>query len=225
MTEEDVIERVYKLLMVGDIGTGKTCLIKRYTQNAYSIHYKSTIGTDFGVKCMKWSDGSLFRLQLWDIAGQERFHSLTGTYYRDGVGGFVVIDITRFDTTLNGARQWKKDLDNKAMFMGTDNPIPVLLLVNKMDQINKYIDDEDVINEWKETKEKLDNLVRDHGFIGWVETSAKDNIGIDEAMRTLMTEVLKREKEVIPEEEPDISIINDRTLRKIDNRDMDNCCS
>lgn len=60
---------MYKLLVVGDIGTGKTSLIKRYVHNVFSMHYKATIGVDFALKVIQWDPSTVVRLQLWDIAG------------------------------------------------------------------------------------------------------------------------------------------------------------
>ena len=68
---------LFKILVIGDLGTGKTSIIKRYVHNIFSMNYKSTIGVDFALKVIQWSLDTVIRLQLWDIAGQERFGSMT----------------------------------------------------------------------------------------------------------------------------------------------------
>ena len=123
---------LFKVLVVGEIATGKTSLIKRYVHNIFSDHYKSTIGVDFALKKIKdLRPNSLIRLQLWDIAGQERFGNMTRVYYKEAHGAFIVFDVTR-DETFDLAQRWKKDIDNKVTLPNGD-PIPVVLLANKCD--------------------------------------------------------------------------------------------
>merc|ERR1719420_2009997 len=132
MAEDDgVTEYLYKVLVVGDIGTGKTSIIKRFVHNIFSMHYKSTIGVDFALKVINWDANTVVRLQLWDIAGQERFGNMTRVYYRDAAAAFVVFDLTR-RTTFEAVRKWKEDLDSKVIT--TDGAkIPTILLANKSD--------------------------------------------------------------------------------------------
>merc|ERR1712063_149256 len=110
--ESNVNEHLYKVLVVGDIGTGKTSIIKRYVHNIFSMHYKSTIGVDFALKVINWDDNSVVRLQLWDIAGQERFGNMTRVYYKEAVGAFVVFDVTRV-STFEAVQKWKSDIAGK----------------------------------------------------------------------------------------------------------------
>jgi Ras-related protein Rab-32 len=177
---------MYKILVVGDIGTGKTSLIKKYVHNIFSPHYKSTVGVDFALKVIDWDNNLTIRLQLWDIAGQERFANLTRSYYKEAVGALVVFDVTR-QTTFEGVNKWKTDLDSKICSTDTEENIPVILLANKVD----LFQDEDK-KYWEEMKGKIQKYCDEQGFIGWVETSAKNGVGIETAVKQLITTILDK---------------------------------
>lgn len=180
-------ELLYKVLVVGDIGAGKTSLIKRYVHNVFSIHYKSTIGVDFALKVINWDDNTHVRLQLWDLAGQERFSNMTRVYYKDAVAAFVVFDITRI-STFDAAKKWKADIDAKVHLPNSeDKPIPVILLANKIDLI-----DEDDENGWMKTDEEMDAFCRDHGFVTWFNISARNNLNIGSAVNKLVEVILEK---------------------------------
>uniref|UniRef100_A0A2K6FV89 Ras-related protein Rab n=1 Tax=Propithecus coquereli TaxID=379532 RepID=A0A2K6FV89_PROCO len=105
-------EHLYKLLVIGDLGVGKTSIIKRYVHQNFSSHYRATIGVDFALKVLHWDPETVVRLQLWDIAGQERFGNMTRVYYREAMGAFIVFDVTR-PATFEAVAKWKNDLDSK----------------------------------------------------------------------------------------------------------------
>lgn len=69
-------EHLYKLLVIGDLGVGKTSIIKRYVHQNFSSHYRATIGVDFALKVLHWDPETVVRLQLWDIAGEPRGREL-----------------------------------------------------------------------------------------------------------------------------------------------------
>ena len=85
---------------------------------------------DFALKVINWDADTIIRLQLWDIAGQERFHNMTRVYYKDAVGCFIVFDVTRV-STFESVIRWKNDLDSKVS-LPDGNPIPCVLLANKV---------------------------------------------------------------------------------------------
>ncbi|XP_078132391.1 ras-related protein Rab-38 [Sander vitreus] len=175
-------ERLLKVLVIGDLGVGKTSIIKRYVHQVFSQHYRATIGVDFALKVLHWDQRTVVRLQLWDIAGQERYGNMTRVYYREAVGALVVFDMTRL-STFQAVLKWKGDLDSKvALSNGT--PVPAVLLGNKCDQRSLC-----------PKLPKLENFSREYGFVGWYETSAKDNTNIDAAITCLVKSIMAVEDE------------------------------
>uniref|UniRef100_A0A671NC61 Ras-related protein Rab n=1 Tax=Sinocyclocheilus anshuiensis TaxID=1608454 RepID=A0A671NC61_9TELE len=154
-------EYLFKVLVIGELGVGKTSIIKRYVHQLFSQHYRATIGVDFALKVLHWDSKTLVRLQLWDIAGQERFGNMTRVYYKEAVGAFVVFDITR-GSTFEAVSKWKHDLDSKVK-LASGNPIPSVLLANKCDQKK----------DGSNNSTLMDNFCKEAGFLGWFETSAK----------------------------------------------------
>ncbi|XP_036172352.1 ras-related protein Rab-32 isoform X1 [Myotis myotis] len=183
-------EHLFKVLVIGELGVGKTSIIKRYVHQLFSQHYRATIGVDFALKVLSWDSRTLVRLQLWDIAGQERFGNMTRVYYKEAVGAFVVFDISR-GSTFEAVLKWKSDLDSK-VHLPSGDPIPAVLLANKCDQKK----------EGSQIPAQMDQFCKEHGFTGWFETSAKDNINIEEAARFLVENILMNQQS-FPNEDND----------------------
>jgi len=193
MAHEDdgVSEYLYKILVVGDIGTGKTSIIKRFVHGIFSMHYKSTIGVDFALKVINWDPKTEVRLQLWDIAGQERFGNMTRVYYKEAVGAMIVFDVTRV-STFEAVAKWKADIDAKVTYGPDESPIPVVLLANKCDLAKEG---------FVKTANEMDKYVKENNFLGWFETSAKDNINIDKAAKCLVAHILEHDpRKITPPE-------------------------
>uniref|UniRef100_A0A1A9Z7H0 Ras-related protein Rab n=1 Tax=Glossina pallidipes TaxID=7398 RepID=A0A1A9Z7H0_GLOPL len=183
LTSTEKREHLYKILVIGELGTGKTSFIKRYVHQFFSQNYRATIGVDFALKVLHWDPNTIVRLQLWDIAGQERFGNMTRVYYKEAVGAFIVFDVTR-SGTFDCVSKWKEDLDSKVQ-LPDGTPIPCILLANKCDQEKQGI---------VTTPDKMEDYVKENGFAGWFETSAKENINIDEAARALVNKILLNDK-------------------------------
>ncbi|KAG0188069.1 rab32, member RAS oncoprotein [Apophysomyces sp. BC1034] len=150
---------------------------------------REKIGVDFALKVIQWSPEIIVRLQLWDIAGQERFGNMTRVYYKEALGAFVVYDVTRTQT-FEGVTKWKEDIDAKVSLPGAwgGGHIPVVLLANKSDLIAEGHGQPVNVSE-------MNRFCEDNGFVKWFETSAKDNTNIDEAARDLITAILNIEEE------------------------------
>uniref|UniRef100_A0A673K349 Ras-related protein Rab n=2 Tax=Sinocyclocheilus TaxID=75365 RepID=A0A673K349_9TELE len=184
-------EHLYKILVIGDLGVGKTSIIKRYVHQTYSTNYRATIGVDFALKVLNW-DSETVRLQLWDIAGQERFGNMTRVYYREAMGAFIVFDVSR-PTTFEAVSKWKEDLDSK-LILSNGQSIATVLLANKCDQNRDFLTNNSL---------KMDQYCKENGFVGWFETSAKENVNINEAANFLVKHIIASENDILKSVVPD----------------------
>ncbi|KAL7102760.1 hypothetical protein ABFS83_08G132400 [Erythranthe nasuta] len=123
---EDDYDYLFKLVLIGDSGVGKTNLLSRFTRNEFSLESKSTIGVEFATRSLP-VEGKVIKAQIWDTAGQERYRAITSAYYRGAVGALLVYDVTRH-STFESIERWLTELRNH-----TDPNIVVMLIGNKAD--------------------------------------------------------------------------------------------
>lgn len=154
---------LFKLLIIGDSGVGKSCLLLRFSDDIFTDSFISTIGVDFKIRTIEIG-GSKIKLQIWDTAGQERFRTITSSYYRGAHGIIVVYDVTE-QKSFNNITKWLKEIDT---FAGPT--VQKLLVGNKCDLENERAVSTD---QGKELAAKLN--------IPFVETSAKDSINVEQA--------------------------------------------
>ncbi|KDR22807.1 hypothetical protein L798_00721 [Zootermopsis nevadensis] len=165
-----VAEKLFKVIVVGDPTVGKTSFVQRYVQNSYKKDYKGTVGVDFALKVVKWSETQTVKLQLWDVAGQERFTWMTRVYYKDSRGCVIMFDLTNRNSFVNTVK-WKRDVDSKCR-LPDGSPIPCLLLANKCDLRQRQVD-----------QLEIEEFYKEFNFIGWTETSAKEGLMVNDAMK------------------------------------------
>lgn len=171
MTDYDML---FKLLLIGDSGVGKSCLLLRFADDTYTESYISTIGVDFKIRTIEL-DGKTVKLQIWDTAGQERFRTITSSYYRGAHGIIIVYDITDRESFEN-VKQWLSEIDRYAC-----ENVNKLLVGNKSDMDSKRQ------VEYEEAKAFAD----EHG-LPFLETSAKDATNVEKAFHQMASDIKNR---------------------------------
>ena len=164
---------LFKLLLIGDSGVGKSCLLLRFADDTYTESYISTIGVDFKIRTIEL-DGKTIKLQIWDTAGQERFRTITSAYYRGAHGIIVVFDVTDQES-FNNVKQWLHEIDRYAC-----QNVKKLLVGNKCDLASKRA----VPTE--QAQEFADSL-----GIQYLETSAKNSTNVEKAFTTMAGQIRK----------------------------------
>jgi len=168
---------LYKVVVTGDSGVGKTNIITRYTANEFSLENKATIGVEFGHAEFKLEDGTKIKVQIWDTAGQERFRAITRGYYKGAVGALVVYDITKAATFRN-VEKWLTELHEYA-----DADIVIMLVGNKSDLKNQR----EVYTEDAKKFAEKNNLL-------FIETSALDGTNIQLAFQQAINKIYEKKK-------------------------------
>jgi small GTP-binding protein len=182
MADEDYTY-LFKIVIIGDSGVGKSNIFTRFIKDEFILDSKATIGVEFSAKNVTIKD-KVIKAQVWDTAGQERFRALAKNYYRGAVGALLVYDITNYDSFKNVER-WLKEVKDHA------EPHLVSLLVgNKND-----------LEEKRAVKTEEGSEFAEKQGVGFVETSAKNNINIESAFNRLVTEIFETLDKVGDEEE------------------------
>lgn len=169
----DLVESDYdfhlKIIMVGDSGVGKSCLLKSFMGKEFSEGYVSTIGVDFEMKQATIHDKKV-NLQIWDTAGQERFRTITTSYYRSSDAILIVFDISD-ETTFRNVEAWLDDVRSYAR-----ETCDVMLIGNKVD----------LYAERKVSFDKAKSYADERGMT-YIETSAKTHFNVSKAFETVAT--------------------------------------
>jgi len=152
---------LFKYIIIGDAAVGKSNLLLRYAHGQFKDEYQLTIGVEFGAKNISIND-KIYRIQIWDTAGQENFRSITRAYYKNSVCALVVYDITNRDS-FNNIANWVEDCKNQS-----PKTIFMVLVGNKSDLSDKRVIS---IDEGRELAEKY-NMI-------FFETSAKTGDNVD----------------------------------------------
>ncbi|KAI8643193.1 GTP-binding protein [Parasitella parasitica] len=174
MLSEDSYDYLFKIVIVGDSGVGKSNLLLRYTSDEFLEDSRSTIGVEFATKSIK-IDKCFIKAQIWDTSGQERYKAITSAFYRGAVGALLVYDITRKSSFVH-VNHWLKELQDH-----TKENIPLVLIGNKMDLAN---------NKRAVSTEDAQQYAKEANML-FFETSALDATNVNYAFQTMFDHTYK----------------------------------
>ncbi|XP_006893941.1 PREDICTED: ras-related protein Rab-26 [Elephantulus edwardii] len=171
----DFYDVAFKVMLVGDSGVGKTCLLVRFKDGAFLAGtFISTVGIDFRNKVLD-VDGMKVKLQMWDTAGQERFRSVTHAYYRDAHALLLLYDVTN-KASFDNIQDWLSEIQEHAQ-----HDVVLMLLGNKVDSTQEH----------EVKREDGEKLAKEYG-LPFMETSAKTGLNVDLAFMAIAKELKQR---------------------------------
>ena len=171
-------ESLYKILILGDSSVGKTCFLMRYADNIFQETHMSTIGIDYKLKNIYLENDKLVKLQIWDTAGQDRFHSITKTYYK-GANGIILIYSVIDRKTFANVRNWLSSIKNEV-----SDKVVIFLVGNK-------IDAEDLREVTYEQGEEMAESYK----LPFFECSAKTAENIEATFNALVKKILENNEQ------------------------------
>ncbi|XP_052693923.1 ras-related protein Rab-11B-like [Crassostrea angulata] len=177
MGAEDQYDFIWKVVLVGDSGVGKTNLLSRFTRNEFNAESKTTIGVEFATRNVQIR-GKTVRAQIWDTAGQERYRAITSVYYRGAVGALVLYDITK-PATFENLDKWISELKEHA-----DPCVCIMIVGNKTDLRSQRV-----------VSTEEGRLLAEKYRYSFIETSALDASNVGEAFNNLLVDIFNIQTE------------------------------
>ncbi|KAI4120330.1 MAG: hypothetical protein LQ338_007094 [Usnochroma carphineum] len=169
----DEYDFLFKVVLIGDSGVGKSNLLSRFTRNEFNLDSKSTIGVEFATRSIQ-VDAKTIKAQIWDTAGQERYRAITSAYYRGAVGALLVYDISKHQTYEN-VQRWLKELRDHA-----DANIVIMLVGNKSD-----------LKHLRAVPTEEAKQFASENNLSFIETSALDASNVELAFQNILTEIYR----------------------------------
>ncbi|XP_022179485.1 ras-related protein Rab-13-like [Myzus persicae] len=170
-------QRVWKIIVVGDLNTGKTSIIERYCDKHFIEYYRPTTGIDLKKKTINFDNKSIV-LNIWDTAGTEKYQSLIQLYYRGAIGLFIIYDVTNLNS-LHNLDTWMRNIDDFA----PSNVVRILIGAKCDMESNRMVS----IEEGK--------LVAKHFGIPFFEVSSKNNINVDDSFLKMVSMINEMESD------------------------------
>jgi len=174
MSKEDNYDYLFKVVLIGDSGVGKSNLLSRFTRNEFNLESKSTIGVEFATRSIQTEDNKTIKSQIWDTAGQERYRAITSAYYRGAVGALLVYDIAKH-VTYENVERWLKELRDHA-----DSNIVIMLVGNKSD-----------LRHLRAVPTEEAKAFAEKNSLSFIETSALDSTNVEAAFQNILTEIYR----------------------------------
>ena len=199
-----------KILVIGCSGAGKTSFVQRWINGEFEKYYKPTIVSEFQYKVFQCRE-NYYRIQLWDIGGQDKTPTMAKLFTRDSHGCVVVNDVTKKES-LEEAMKWKKIVNDESAFIDGDK-LPFILIQNKIDLIKN---DENYLNYIVNESKKL---AEDKEFIGLYMTSVKENINVEEPIHFLIDNIVDRLDKFNSEDSNNSTLIKRKGTHKLNKKD------
>ena len=174
------IKSELKIIVIGNSNTGKTSFVNKWTKGTFTDFYKATVVSEFSYKVFQYKD-KYYRIQLWDLAGQDKNTHITKIFSKNSHGCLVLCDITNKET-LNDTLKWKESVDESTRFIDGEI-LPSVLVQNKIDLV-----DEETLKD----EEEIKKFAEENKYIGYFRTSVKMGVGVDECMEFLIKNILER---------------------------------
>ncbi|XP_056366772.1 ras-related protein Rab-11A-like isoform X2 [Oenanthe melanoleuca] len=169
--KDDEYDYLFKVVLIGDSGVGKSNLLSRFTRNEFNLESKSTIGVEFATRSIQ-VDNKTVKAQIWDTAGQERYRAITSAYYRGAVGALLVYDIAK-SLTYESAERWLRELREHAAA-----GIAVMLVGNKSD-----------LRHLRAVPTERARSFAEENGLSFLETSALDSTNVETAFHSILSEI------------------------------------
>ncbi|XP_046857520.1 ras-related protein Rab-11B [Xenia sp. Carnegie-2017] len=173
-TKDDEYDYLFKVVLIGDSGVGKSNLLSRFTRKEFNLESESTIGVEFATRSIQ-VDNKTIKTQIWDTAERERFRGFNRAYYRGAVGALIVYDIAKHMTYENVER-WLKQIRDHA-----DSNIVIMLVGNKSD-----------LRHLRAVPTEEAKAFAEKNSLSFIETSALDSTNVEQAFQNILTEIYSR---------------------------------